>query len=79
MRSSGPSRPPQEFLVAAVEALIFASDEPVPPVEIAQAFGRMDVAPEYGGLGLRTVDQVAVWDRQDFAATLERVAVWEKG
>jgi alkylation response protein AidB-like acyl-CoA dehydrogenase len=26
-------------------------------------FGRMDVAPEYGGLGLRTVDQVAVWEQ----------------
>ncbi|MBT8063639.1 MAG: acyl-CoA/acyl-ACP dehydrogenase, partial [Gammaproteobacteria bacterium] len=26
-------------------------------------FGRMDVAPEFGGLGLRTVDQVAVWEQ----------------
>ena len=26
-------------------------------------FSSMDVAPEYGGLGLRTIDQVAVWEQ----------------
>jgi acyl-CoA dehydrogenase len=30
---------------------------------IELGFSSMDVAPEYGGLGLRTVDQVAVWEQ----------------
>lgn len=30
---------------------------------IELGFSSMDVAPEYGGLGLRTIDQVAVWEQ----------------
>jgi len=32
-------------------------------VAVELGFSSMDVAPEYGGLGLRTVDQVAVWEQ----------------
>jgi alkylation response protein AidB-like acyl-CoA dehydrogenase len=32
-------------------------------MSIDLGFGRMDVAPEFGGLGLRTVDQVAIWEQ----------------
>jgi segregation and condensation protein B len=34
-----PSRPPEDLLVAALGAALFASDEPVPVGELAQAFG----------------------------------------
>ena len=33
------SRPPEDLLVPALGAALFASDEPIPAGELAQAFG----------------------------------------
>ncbi len=44
MSDTEQGRPPEELLSATVEAVVFASGEPVQPAEIAAAFGPMEVA-----------------------------------
>lgn len=58
---SDQERPPEELLLDAVEAVVFASPEPVHPSEIAEAFGDVEaerieelldsLVERYGGLG----------------------------
>lgn len=84
MSQHEPSSPPSELLVASVGAAIFASDEPVHPQELAQAFGGLDAraiegaiatlheALESGPSGLR-LEQIAGGYR---LATRPDVAPW---
>ncbi len=70
MSDEGEGRPPEDLLVAAVEAVLFAAGEPVHPGELASAFGgvsedRVDEALE----SLR-----AAYEDRDAGLLLERVA-----
>ena len=59
----------EELIPFEIEAEL--NDGKIPPdvarrhhdLAVELGFSAMDVAPEYGGLGLRTIDQVAVWEQ----------------
>lgn len=84
MSETRPPRPPEDLVVAAVEAIVFAAAEPVPLREIAQALGAVEeqdveralssLAEEYErrGSGLR-VERVAGGLR---LATRSEVGSW---
>ncbi len=70
MKQDDAGRPPDELMVAAVEAVLFAAGEPVLPKEIAAAFGGIEE-----GIVLEAVDALReAYDRDLRGLRVEQVA-----
>ncbi|HXV76660.1 MAG TPA: SMC-Scp complex subunit ScpB, partial [Candidatus Polarisedimenticolaceae bacterium] len=70
MSEQDPTRPPDDLLVAALGAALFASDEPVPVSELSEAFGGVPPAEIEGAID-RLREQL---DRSSSGLRVEPVA-----